>query len=417
MTNSQLFGAPLREQFPIFKHSQQLRGKPLNFLDSAASSQKPYAVINRVQNYLSYEHANVHRGAYALSANATESYEAARDVAAKFIGAKSSNNIIFTKGTTESINLAVLALQDFFVEGDSIVLTMLEHHSNIVPWQILAKRKKLALHFAKISTHGVLDLDDYCLKVKENKPKLVAFTMMANAIGSVTPVQEMIDIAKQSGALVLLDSAQYSAHAAIDVHKLGCDFLAFSSHKLYGPTGAGVLYASDLALSHMDVVFGGGDMISTVTIEKSEWAEPPQKFEAGTPAIAEVIGMATALEFLGDLIAKGLGSFENSVFEAFLEALRKEKQVEIYGPSALISGRSKQTSIIAFNVKGVHPHDFATVADQFSVQLRAGHHCAQPLLSYMGLAATARISFGAYSDIDQIEPLLEAIRYASKVFG
>ena len=414
---SNLFGAPLREKFPIFAHSLQQYGKPLCFLDSAASSQKPIEVIERVRKYLSFEHSNVHRGAYELSAAATEAYEAARVVSAKFIAAKSSQNIIFTKGATEAINLAVLSLQDFFKEGDSILVTLLEHHSNIVPWQILAKRKKLNLNFVEISDSGSIDLEDYRTKVLQTKPKVVAFTMLANAIGTATAVAEMTEIAKAAGALVLLDAAQYAAHQAIDVESLGCDFLAFSSHKLYGPTGAGLLYASDRALSHMEPVYGGGDMITSVSTVKSEWAEAPQKFEAGTPAIAEILGMATALEFLGELIAGGLASYEENIFEVFFEALNKEAGVELYGPRTQSNSRHSQTSIITFNIKDVHPHDFATIADQFNVQIRAGHHCAQPLLNRLGLQSTARVSFAAYSDTDQLEPLLESIRHARKVFG
>lgn len=420
--SSNIFGLPIRSQFPIFEHSLQHRAKPLIFLDSAASSQKPTCVIDRLSNYLKYEHANVHRGAYALSANATDAYEAVRKTAADFIGATETRSIIFTKGTTESINLAAFSLEDHFNEGDSILLTILEHHSNIVPWQILAKRRKLNLYFADIAIDGSLDLDDFRSKVLEHKPKLISCTLLANALGTVTPVEKIADIAKEAAALLLLDAAQLAAHEDIDVRRLGCDFLVFSSHKLYGPTGAGVLFASDRALNLMQPVFGGGNMISSVTTVGSEWADPPQKFEAGTPAIAEVLGMGTALEFLSNLKLLGLAAFEYGIFKEFLEALRREPGVQLYGPLAPQSECGKsvecaQTSIITFNVESVHPHDFATVADEFNLQLRAGHHCAQPLMSRLGLQSTARISIAAYSDTDQIEPLLEAIRYARKVFG
>ncbi len=417
-----LFGKELRKQFPIFSLAtgQELGQNPseskkysgLCYLDSAASAQKPKVVIDEITEYLSHHHANVHRGAYRLSADATERFETVRKKVAAFISCASERNIIFTKGATDSINLAAYSIEDQLQPGDLILLSYLEHHSNIVPWQILAKRKNLKITFIEIKENGELDMADFKSKLSGLKPKVVSITALANAIGTLTPIEEIISESRKIQALTLVDASQYCAHKAIDVTKLGCDFLAFSSHKLYGPTGCGVLYCSDRALELMSPVYGGGEMISTVTTEGSTWADIPHRFEAGTPAIAEVIGFGPAVDFASEIIAAGVSDFEKKIFNEFYQAMQAIDGISLYGP-----GSDKQSSIITFNLKGIHPHDLASIADSFNVQIRAGHHCAQPLMARLGLNATARVSLACYSDNDQIAPLIEALKYAQKVFG
>jgi cysteine desulfurase/selenocysteine lyase len=407
-----LFGAAIRTEFPFFDALGN-NGNNLAYLDNAASTQKPRQVIDRLMTYLSYEHANVHRGAYSLSAQATDNFEASRAVVAKFLNSKQAKNIVFTKGTTDSINLAAFSLVDYLKEGDLILLSYLEHHSNIVPWQILSKRMGLKLAFVEINQAGELDLKDFSRKLKELKPKIVSITALSNAIGTTTPIELLVSEAKEHAALVLVDAAQILAHKKLNVEELGCDFLAFSGHKLYGPTGCGVLYCSDRVLDLMVPVQGGGEMISTVSTEGSTWAKIPHRFEAGTPAIAEVIALGTAISFLSDLIEQGLHSFEQDLHSRFYSALNEQEGIKIYGPGPASGNHS---SILSFNLDGVHPHDLASIADSFNVQIRAGHHCAQPLMAKLGLQSSVRLSLACYSDRDHIDPLIAALNYARKVF-
>lgn len=403
-------GKSIRSEFPIFGAQTN---KPLCFLDSAASSLKPRIVIDRMANYLGLEHANIHRGAYQLSSQATINYELARGKLARFLNAKNDEEIIFTKGATESINLVAGALWKYFAPGDVILLSLLEHHSNIVPWQILANRCGLKVDFVDISADGALDLASLRQKLKELKPKLVSLTCVSNAIGTNLPLTDVVELVKASGAKLMLDACQAAGHMPLDVQLLNCDFLAFSGHKIYGPTGIGVLYVKENNYVDLEPYQGGGDMISQVTIEGSTWAEAPRKFEAGTPPIAEAIGLGVAVDFIQSLGFSQIMRHDRELFEVAFEMLRKEPGVTLYGP-ANVGG--KQTSILSFNVTGVHPHDFATVADSFNVQVRAGHHCALPLLKRLGLQATARASLGVYNCREDFETLLEAIRKAYKMF-
>jgi cysteine desulfurase / selenocysteine lyase len=398
----------IRRDFPLF-----VARPGLAYLDSAASSQKPQCVIDRLTHFLSFEHANIHRGAYALSADATERYEEAREAVARFLGAANKDSIIFTRGTTESINLVAHSLERWFQPGDSILLTLLEHHSNIVPWQLLAERRGLHIEFADITADAALDREDFLRKLSTLRPKLVAFTAHSNAFGTILPVDELIAEARAVGAKVLIDAAQAAVHGAIRVEALGADFLAFSGHKVYGPTGIGALYVEPGMYDLMNPFLGGGDMIETVTTEGSTWAQPPQRFEAGTPAIAEAIALGTAVQYVGGIGIERVATHERELFSRAYERLRSEPGVTVYGP---VTSGGAQASILAFTVDSVHPHDFASIADAEGVQVRAGNHCAMPALRRLGLSSTVRASLGMYSRDQDIDLLIDAIRRSRSLF-
>jgi cysteine desulfurase/selenocysteine lyase len=404
-------GSDIRAAFPLFGR------KKSHYLDSAASTQKPAAVIERISNYLSYEHANIHRGAYSLSADATDNYDEAKIKIAKYIGAENEKSLIYTRGTTEGVNLIANAYEDNFEEGDFILLTLLEHHSNIVPWQLLAKRKKLNLIYADITEHAELDVNDFLRKLKDHKPKLVSFTHVANSFGTVFPIEELTDEAKKVGAKVFIDAAQSVQHKKLNVSKLEVDFLAFSGHKIYGPTGIGILYVKPGNEEFLKPYQSGGDMISNVTIGGSEWAAFPQKFEAGTPAIAEAIALGTAIDFISEVGLEKIIAHENKLFAEAFELLSKQTDLTLYGPAVKHGASSgNQASIISFNLKGVHAHDLSTVADTFNVQIRAGHHCAIPALNRLKIPSSARASIGMYSCIEDFEILVEAAKKAKTMF-
>lgn len=409
--NSQPLGAAIRGLFPLWGSAE--RRTPA-FLDSAASSQKPSVVIDRISRYLGHEHANIHRGAYKLSSHATELYEAARKITARFINAASSSEIIFTRGTTEAINLAAYSLGESIKPGDFILLTLLEHHSNIVPWQIMAERKQAKIVFADLEPDGSLNLDSFYSLLKKHRPKVAAMTQTANAIGALPPVKEMAAAAHKEGAIVLVDAAQSAPHSIVDVQDIGADLLAFSGHKVYGPTGIGVLYGRRELLDVMPPFMGGGDMIETVSTSGSTWAKVPQKFEAGTPPIAEAIGLGAALEFMMDIGRERIAQHEHALLKKSFEMLSSEPGVTIYGP---IAAGKPHGALLTFNVNGVHPHDLATIADSVGAQIRSGHHCAQTLLNRLGLNSTARLSFGVYSDNSDLEILIESVRRAKKIFA
>jgi cysteine desulfurase/selenocysteine lyase len=408
--NSDSFGKGIRPAFPLF--NQGLLDPPA-YLDSAASSQKPNRVIERFRRYLAYEHANIHRGAYRLSADATESYERAREKVSNFLGADQPEEVIFTSGATGSINLVAHGLERLFQPGDSILLTLLEHHSNIVPWQMLASRRGLSVHFSNIFQNAVFDFDDWKTKLKQLRPRLVSFTGLSNAFGTLLPIREMIAAAHAESAWVLIDAAQLVAHQALSVSSLDVDFLVFSAHKMYGPTGIGALYGRKSLLDAMDPFLGGGDMIERVTTEGTTFAVVPRKFEAGTPPIAEAIAFGEAVDFFSELGVEKVRQHEQRIFDYLFDCFSREAGVKLHAPR--LAGKD-QESILAFTIDGVHPHDFATVADSVNVQVRAGHHCAMPAQRHLGLQSTIRISLAVHSDTDDVDAALEAVRKARKMF-
>lgn len=402
-------GKEARAYFPFFT-----QGPGGCYLDSAATSQKPQPVIDSLVNALVCCNANVHRGAYALSAIASEMYDESRRKIAGYIGAPSERCVVFVRGTTEAINLVAYSSEHLFSSGDVIMLSLLEHHSNIVPWQLLAKRKGLQVVFCDITSDGRLDVHDFKSKVAHFKPKLVGITQLANSLGTVTPIAELVSYAQSYGARVLVDGAQGAPHLGVDVSALGCDYYAFSGHKIYGPTGIGVLYGSMERLEELEPFQGGGDMISYVSVEGSGWADIPQRFEAGTPAFPEAIALGEAIDFLGHFERASIDSHERSLVDHAVEMLAQEPGVLLHGP---ITTGGEQRTVVSFSIDGVHPHDFATIADTHGVQVRAGNHCAMPTLRRLGLQSTVRMSFGIYSCEEDLKAVGDAIKEARRMFG
>lgn len=399
----------IRAQFPIL--SREVNGHPLAYLDNAASSQQPLRVLNRVERYLREEHANVHRGVHQLSAEATEAYEGARRSVAAHAGTGDPAEIVFTRGTTEAVNLVASSWGDASIgAGDEIVLTKMEHHSNLVPWQLLAGRTGCDLRFVDVTPEGTLDLDDLD-RLLATRPRLVACTHVSNSLGTVNPVREIVDRAHTAGALTLIDGAQAAPHMLTDVAKLGCDFYAFSSHKMCGPTGVGALWARRELLDEMPPYQGGGEMISEVKLEGSSWAQVPHKFEAGTPNISGVVGFGEAARFLADLGPEAIASHEDALKRAALERLDGIEGLRLYGP------REERTAVFSFTYGDVHPHDLSTILDQRGIAIRAGHHCNQPLMDHFGISATARASFYFYNSPEEIDVLCDGLAMAAEVFG
>jgi cysteine desulfurase/selenocysteine lyase len=396
----------MRDDFPVFAANPGLV-----YLDSAATSQKPRRVIDRLSRFYADENANIHRGVYALSAQATANYDEARAAVARFIGAGLPGEVIFTRGTTEGINLVAQAWGRATVRaGDEIVVTEMEHHSNFVPWQMLAQATGAVLRMAPVNDAGELDLGALARLVTP-RTKIVAVTHLSNVLGTVNPIRQITDLAHASGALVLVDGAQSVAHGAVDVQELGCDFFAFSGHKLFGPTGIGVLYGRRDLLEQMSPWQGGGGMIGTVSLEGTTWAEVPMRFEAGTPPIAEAIGLAEAIAFV-----ESIGSDAIMAHEAELQALALERLTAIPGVR-LIGNAAHRASVISFTLEGVHPHDLGTILDERGVAIRAGHHCAQPLMRRFGVPATARASFSVYNSPEDVEALGRGVERARAMFA
>lgn len=402
--------ADIRKDFPIL--ARQVHGKPLVYLDSTASSQKPNAVIEAMSHYYQTYNANVHRGVYEISEAATAAMEKARVKVARFLNVRQSKQIIFTRNTTESINLVAYSWGSANIHAnDLIILTEMEHHSNLVPWQLLAQRTGARLEFVPVSDTGELQLDVYDALLKQ-QPKLVAFTHMSNVLGTINPAQQMIAQAHAAGAIVLLDAAQSVPHLPVDVQALDVDFLCFSGHKMLGPTGIGVLYGKRDLLVAMPPFMGGGDMIRAVTLRESTWNDLPWKFEAGTPAIAEAIGLGAAVEYLNALGMEAVMRHEQELTAYALEQLQAVPEITIYGPEA-----SKRGGVVSFTLGDIHPHDLASILDQeVGVAIRAGHHCAQPLMERYGLAATARASFYVYTTQEEIDVLVAGLHKAQQIF-
>ncbi len=401
----------IRSDFPIL--SRTVHGKPLVYLDSTASSQKPRAVIEAMSVYYETFNANVHRGVYEISEEATAAMEKARVKVARFINARQSKQIIFTRNTTESINLVAYSWGNAnIVAGDVIVLTEMEHHSNLVPWQLLAQRTGARLEFIPTTDDGLLRLDIYEQLLRQ-QPKLVAFTHMSNVLGTINPAREMIAQAHAVGATVLIDAAQSVPHLPVDVQALDADFLCFSGHKMLGPTGIGVLYGKRDVLEAMPPFMGGGDMIRTVGLRQSTWNDLPWKFEAGTPAIAEAIGMGAAVDYLNTLGMKNVLQHEQALTHYAMEQLQAVPGLTIYGPEA-----ARRGGVVSFTLGDIHPHDLASILDQEAgVAVRAGHHCAQPLMERLGLAATARASFYVYTLQEEIDALVQGLHRAIQIFN
>ncbi len=403
--------ADIRKDFPIL--SRQVHGKPLVYLDSAASSQKPLAVIETMSAYYETCHANVHRGVYEISEEATAKMEKARVKVARFINARQSKQVIFTRNTTESINLVAYTWGNTNIAaGDLIVLTEMEHHSNLVPWQLLAQRTGARLEFVPITDDGLLRLDIY-EQLLQQQPKLVAFAHMSNVLGTINPARQMIAQAHAAGALVLLDAAQSVPHLPVDVQALDADFLCFSSHKMLGPTGIGILYGKRDLLEAMPPFMGGGDMIRTVGLRASTWNDLPWKFEAGTPAIAEAIGLGAAVDYLNALGMDNVRRHEQEITAYAMAQLQAIPGLTIYGPEVTQRG-----GVVSFTLADIHPHDLASILDQEAgVAIRAGHHCAQPLMERFGLAAMARASFYVYTLKEDIDVLVQGLHKALQIFS
>ncbi len=398
----------VRADFPIL--SQTINGHPLVYLDSAASAQRPYQVLDAIRLHYETSHANVHRGAHELSVRATDAYEGARRTVADHIGADVAE-IVFLRGTTEAINLVAGSWGTANVgPGDEIVLTKMEHHSNLVPWQLLARRTGATLRFVDVSPEGQLVLEDYG-RLLSKRTKLVAVTHISNSLGVVKPVREIARLAHEAGALCLVDGAQAAPHRELDMGELGCDFYAFSGHKMCGPTGIGVLWARRELLDEMPPYQGGGEMISSVTLEASTWADVPLKFEAGTPNIAGAIGLAEAIRYLDRLDLDVLHTYEMELTRYALDRLDEIEDLRIYGP------REGRAGVISFTYKDIHPHDLATILDHRGIAIRAGHHCNQPLMKHMGVDATARASLYLYNTREEIDALCDGILLSARVFG
>lgn len=401
----------VRKDFPIFQRT--VRGKRLIYLDSAATSQKPQCVIDAEREFYEQYNANVHRGAYLIAEEATAAYESAREKVAKFINAPNRDCIVFTRGTTEAINLVAYSwgLANLR-EGDEILLTEMEHHSNIVPWQLIAERTGAKIKVVPITDDGLLDMDAFERLLTE-RVKIVAVTHVSNVLGTINPVHEICRKAHEVGAMVLVDGAQAAPHLPVDIQAIGCDFYALSGHKMCGPTGVGALYGRKELLEAMPPFLGGGEMIRTVTFERTTFNDVPYKFEAGTPPIAQAVGLGVAVDYLTKIGIERIRAHEVELVTYALERLREIDDITIYGAAP----PEQRGGVIAFNIGNIHPHDLATFLDAHGICIRAGHHCAQPLMRRLNVAATARASFYLYNTPDEIDALVEALQQAMRFFG
>jgi cysteine desulfurase/selenocysteine lyase len=399
----------LRKDFPIL--SQRIRGKPLVYLDNAATSQKPRSVIDAVGRFYATENANIHRGVHFLSERATLAYEAVRAGVARFLNASSSDEIVFTSGTTEAVNLVAQSWGRSAVRaGDELLVTAMEHHSNLVPWQLLAAQRGAVVRAVPISDAGELDLDAFD-RLLTDRTRLLAIAHVSNALGTVNPVRALVAHARQHGLVTLVDGAQSVPHLAVDVQELNCDFFAFSGHKVYGPTGVGVLYGRAALLERMPPWQGGGDMIEAVTLEASTFAPPPARFEAGTPKIAQVIGLGAALDYVAAVGLARIGAREDELLAYATDRVSGLDGIRLVG-----TARHK-AAVLSFVVEGVHPHDVAAVLDDEGVAVRAGHHCAQPVMSRFGVPATVRASFAFYNTPEEIDVLIRGLGRVRTLFA
>ncbi|MDP1715907.1 MAG: cysteine desulfurase [Anaerolineales bacterium] len=401
----------IRKDFPILERETR-RGVRVIYLDSTATSQKPVQVIEAMNDYYRRSNANIHRGVHTLAEEATSMYEGAREKIARFVNACSAREIIYTRNTTESINLVAYSWARANLKaGDLVILTEMEHHSNLVPWQMLQMERGVELDFIPVTEDGLLDLETY-KALLDRHPKLVSFTHMSNVLGTINPAAEIIRLGHEAGAMVLVDGAQSAPHLQVDVQALDADFYAFSAHKMCGPTGIGVLYGKTAFLDSMPPFLGGGDMIKEVKLRSFRANSLPHKFEAGTPAIAEAVGFGAAVEYLTQIGMDNIAAHENEITEYALERLEEIPGVKIFGPSA-----DKKGGVAAFTLEGVHPHDVAQILDQDGIAVRAGHHCAQPLHEKFGITATSRASFYLYNTKDEVDMLVNGIYKVKEMFG
>jgi cysteine desulfurase/selenocysteine lyase len=401
----------IRNDFPILDREVK-PGVPLVYLDSTATSQKPLSVINAMDEFYRKSNANIHRGIHTLAEEATANYEAARQKIANFIGAASPRQIIFTRNATESINLVAYSWGRRYLEAqDVIILTEMEHHSNLVPWQMLAEECGVRLEFISVTEDGHLDLEEY-KRLLEKQPRLVAFTHMSNVLGTITPAKDIIKLAHQAGAITLVDGAQSVPHFPVNVKELDVDFLAFSGHKMCGPTGIGVLYVRKELLEAMPPFLGGGDMIRRVHLRSFTPNELPHKFEAGTPAIAEAVGLGAAVDYLNKIGMDLIAEHEKEIVTYALERLEEVSGVRVFGPPAEDKG-----GVISFTLVGIHPHDIAQILDEDGIAIRAGHHCAMPLHDKLNIPASARASFYLYNTLDEVDRLANSLYKVKKIFG
>ena len=401
----------IKKDFPILDREVYPK-KKLVYLDSAASSQKPIQVIDAMGDMYKSQYANIHRGIYKVAEEATESYELAREKVAAFIGAESPREIIFTRNATESINLVAHTwARKNLAQDDVVLLTEMEHHSNLVPWQMLVEEKGIRLEFVPINNDGLLDQNAY-VKLLALRPKLVAFTQMSNVLGTVNPANEMVYLAHEAGAVTLLDGAQSVPHIPVSVQELKVDFLAFSGHKMLGPSGIGVLYGRMELLEEMPPFLGGGDMIKSVHLRSFSTNEVPYKFEAGTPAIVEAVGLGAAIDYLNNVGMRNIAAHEKEIISYALDRLEEIPYVKVYGPEAQYKG-----GVASFTIEGVHPHDISQILDSEGVAIRAGHHCAMPLHEKLNLGATARASFYLYNSKEDVDVLVNSIYKVIKMFG
>jgi cysteine desulfurase/selenocysteine lyase len=399
----------IREDFPILRES--VHGKRLVYLDNAATSQKPQVVIDAVTRFYTAENANIHRGVHYLSERATVAYDEIREKVARFINARTSREVIFTRGTTEGINLVAQSYgRTFLRPGDEVLITGMEHHSNIVPWQLVCEQTGAALRAAPINDAGELDLDSFETLLNE-RTRLVAVVHVSNALGTINPIKKLVSLARARGIPVLVDGAQAAPHLQVDVQDLDCDFFVFSGHKVFGPTGVGVLYGREALLERMPPYQGGGDMIATVTLQRSTWAPLPAKFEAGTPMIAQVVGLGSALEYVTELGLDKIAAWEQELLSYATERVRAIEGLRIIGTAR------EKASVLGFVLKGVHPHDIGTILDDQGIAIRAGHHCAQPVMERFGVPATARASFAFYNTPAEVDALADGLLAVKKMFA
>ncbi|HLR03696.1 MAG TPA: cysteine desulfurase [Virgibacillus sp.] len=397
----------IKKEFPIL--DQEVNGHPLVYLDSSATSQKPHRVINAVNEYYKHDNSNVHRGVHTLGSRATDQYEGAREKVRRFINANSVSEIIFNRGTTTGINTVALSYADAHLDsGDEIVITPMEHHSNIIPWQQAAKRTGAILKYIPLQADGTISIEDVQNTVTD-KTKIVAVAHVSNVLGTINPVKEITEVAHKHGAISVIDGAQSAPHMKVDMQDIDCDFYAFSGHKMCGPTGIGVLYGKQEWLENMEPVEFGGEMIDFVNLYDATWKELPWKFEGGTPVIAGAIGLGAAIDFLSEIGMDAILEHEEKLVKYAMERLSDIDELTIYGPA-------KRAGLITFNLKDVHPHDTSTVLDAEGIAVRAGHHCAQPLMKWLEVVATARASFYLYNTMEDVDRLVEGLLTTKEYF-